>query len=75
MYDNNKVLSLFDGTVELKKSEKSFIPDDLNKIINLSRKNIKAPLAEFNYEIGDLVPNYSKNIYLEHLRSNSKKRL
>ena len=65
LYDNNKVLSLFDGTVELQKSEKSFIPDDLNKIINLSRKNIKAPLAEFNYEIGDLVPNYSKNIYLD----------
>ena len=64
LYADNKVLSLFDGTVELKKSEKNFIPDDLNAIINFSRKNIKAPSDEFNYEIGDLVPNYSKNTYL-----------
>ena len=73
LYEENKVLSLFDGRVELKKSEENFIPDDLSKIIKLASKNIKSPLAEFNYEIGDLVPNYSKNIYLDTYSPVAKK--
>ena len=45
LYEENKVLSLFDGRVELKKSEENFIPDDLSKIIKLASKNIKSPLS------------------------------
>ena len=73
IYDNNKVLSILDGKVELKKSELNFISRDLSGIIKIAQQNIKAPLAEFVYEKGDLVPNYSVNSYLNTYKPIPKK--
>ena len=73
IYSNNKVLSSLDGALELKESEKVFIPKELDRVIKVVQKNIKKPIKDIYYQRGDLVPNYSVNTYLDTYNPKSKK--
>ena len=74
IYDKNKVLSLLDGSLELKENEEGFMPKELESSIRIIQKNIKAPLQEIVYQRGDLIPNYSVNTYLDTYSPKPKKK-